>query len=236
MSHEVLFRSVYVDVGDDTQIVIRCADDSTSPEALGSADQRAASMGHDLWPAAALLCAFLQRVRRSEWAGLALGDSVIELGAGTGLVGLMAARGAGRVDVTDGDPYVVAALRETIAAHHSESACCIRALYIDWSQPSSYADAGPYDSVVASDITFLESAPPRVLACIASLLRVGGLAFIAHVERFAWNTATSQQETEDALVAMLRGAARGLELVWEHRVQEQAGDRDGVLVFVFRRL
>ncbi|CAM9239652.1 unnamed protein product, partial [Ascophyllum nodosum] len=88
-----------------------CFSDISVPVRLVDANPGAVQSGHYLWPAAPALSAYLVEQRR-----FLPGGAVLELGAGCGLGGLVAAQlpGSTAVVFTDHDPGVLAMIRESI--------------------------------------------------------------------------------------------------------------------------
>ncbi|RPB04555.1 hypothetical protein L873DRAFT_1667070 [Choiromyces venosus 120613-1] len=89
--------------------------------------------------------------------------SVLELGAGTGLVGIVAARlGAGRVVVTDGDEGVCDALKAGLERNGVADVVGVRRLM--WGEEEEGDEGEVFDLVVGADVTYDNSAIPHLVA------------------------------------------------------------------------
>jgi methyltransferase-like protein 23 len=121
-----------------------------------------------LWPAAIAL-AHEVATRAAAFAG----RSVLELGAGTGLPGLVAASVGARVVQTD---------RQELALHvarlngERNSAGPIEYRLADW---SVWSDAGRYDWILGSDILYGAELHPDLRRIFETNLAVGGRVLLA---------------------------------------------------------
>jgi predicted nicotinamide N-methyase len=168
--------------------------------------------GLTTWDGGIVLAKYLERA-----PALVRGRRVLELGAGTGAVGLAAAAlGATSVLLTD-LPYVQANLDANVAALGLASASVA---VLDWTAPLP-PDLPPVDVVVAADVVWLDELLPPFLATLDALLAraEAPVALLAHQTRAS--------STERALFAGLK--ARGLR-VDEVRFEDLHPDaRDPVL-------
>ena len=100
-------------------------------------------------------------------------DTVVELGAGTGLVGLAvaAATQAKQVILTDGDPGVVQNLQANIDLNQNKNINKgqqqISAQQLLWNVDDPIAGT---DLVLAADVTYDSSVIPLLVACLAQFL------------------------------------------------------------------
>lgn len=126
-------------------------------------------MVHDSVPA---LC--------SAIAGLHLGPEhrVLELGAGMGLPGLVAAAMGGQVVLSDRHPGVLELLGRNIVINKASTA---QARKLSWTdRPPWLAD---FDFVLAADVLYAKDAAPAFFAAAAAALRPGGILVMAHKTR-----------------------------------------------------
>ena len=155
-------------------------------------------LGLDIWPAAIELCTYL-----SENPALVAGKRVVELGAGVGLPGLLAARlGASQVILTDYEPQVVAHMA------HNTSLCNISNT-IDWTKlnelPAEHASA--FQIILAADVLYIAEIMPGFVAAMCALLAPHGVVIIGHQTRRALvldETKTPMMINDDVAFAKFR--------------------------------
>ncbi|XP_040037458.2 protein N-lysine methyltransferase METTL21A [Gasterosteus aculeatus] len=104
-----------------------------------------------VWDAAVVMCMYL------EMGTLELkGKGVIELGAGTGLVGIVAALMGAKVTITDREPaldFLSANVKANLALDSQGSAVVSE---LSWGQDLDRYPAGGFDLVLGADIVYLE--------------------------------------------------------------------------------
>ncbi|PWW75645.1 hypothetical protein C7212DRAFT_204697 [Tuber magnatum] len=126
-----------------------------------------------------LIVSHLGRFYSFPGAGVIAGErlveeagSVLELGAGTGLVGIVAARlGAGRVVLTDGDEGVCDALKAGLKWNGVADVASVRRLM--WGEEAEEGEGNEgerFDLVVGADVTYDSSAIPHLVAELVRLL------------------------------------------------------------------
>ena len=132
-----------------------------------------AETGCVLWPAALLLAGWLDH-RADALAGL----RVLELGAGAGLPGLVAARCAavGSVTLTDVVPATLENLR-----HNCRGAAGVEVRALDWHACAASEAAGepPVDLILCADVVYEPTLLPALAATLKAILRrsaAGGAA------------------------------------------------------------
>ena len=174
---------------------LRAAGDAgAAPPAGGATDDDAT--GLDLWKGATALASAL------EGEDVA-GKTVVELGAGCGLPGLLTAKlGASRVLLTDKDPVVLEALRLSVAANGLGDVCSVA--------PLAYGvDAPGADLVLAADALYLTCQVAPLVATISSALAPSAVCLLAHEPRRAWKLDADRrpvQEAEDEVLAAFLAA------------------------------
>ena len=179
------------------------------------------------WPAAAALCRWLLRAN-------VRGASVLELGAGTGAVGLFAAAlGAKDVLLTDGAEEVVelAAVNvERNAPLWRDAGANVRVSRLLWGNaclPEGWSDCAASGSLIlGSDVTAMTGDHELLCETLTGLLaaKPGSRAVLAH-ERRGWLTTSTHPGLEFHLEKLRR--ARGVEARGE---PSQGVAEDGQLV------
>ncbi|KAI9004454.1 putative methyltransferase-domain-containing protein [Hyaloraphidium curvatum] len=130
------------------------------------------------------------------------GGTVVELGAGCGLLGLSAARllpQGGRAILTDGDPNVLDRLADNARLNAPIISAAVDVAELDWSRPPALAVDGPL-TVLAADVAYELSALPPLAAAIAGLLRLSSDA-----EAYVASTVRNPS-THAGLISALAGA------------------------------
>ena len=161
-------------------------------------------LGGTVWPAARALCEYLLKNR-----DVLAGTSCVELGAGTGAVGLYAAAlGAAKVTLTDHRPPLAATtdlihasdgdldlpsgssdrLLELLRANVARNAAPDRAsvMELDWAS-AAHAEAVRVEAqptlLLGADLTYTTPMHAALAETIARLLGDGGVCYLAHQER-----------------------------------------------------
>ncbi|KZV65514.1 S-adenosyl-L-methionine-dependent methyltransferase [Peniophora sp. CONT] len=116
------------------------------------------------WPAGEVLTRYLARRGPDALAG----TRVLELGSGTGLVGLLAGALGARVYITDQAP-LLATMEKNIALN-SMIAPNVSAVELNWGEPLSAELSGPYDLILAADCVYFEPAFPLLVQTLCDLL------------------------------------------------------------------
>ncbi|BFZ60629.1 hypothetical protein YB2330_001669 [Saitoella coloradoensis] len=135
------------------------------------------------WEAALALGEYL--LQPSIFLPLLQGKSVLELGAGTGFIGILSAMvGAPkRVCMTDGSDEVVDGVVRNIALNGLEdTTCMVTAKRLWWgTDPVPVEDEDDWDVVLGADVTYDAAVVPSLVATIAEVLerRPGALVLIA---------------------------------------------------------
>ena len=147
----------------------------------------ACETGGRLWTSAIALCEWLGR----SDSDLLQGKAVLELGCGTGAVGLYAAAaGAHRVTLSDGGPAAVLELARCNAAANAElwSGGDVTVEVVEYSWGGEWAVCGEFDLVVGSDLTYAAGAHAALCSTLAEQLRQhssGCRVVLAHEHRMA---------------------------------------------------
>lgn len=146
-----------------------------------------ACMGLHCWESAARLCEYM-----AERASLfARHDSVIELGAGPGLVGLVnhALHGGAErqrtVVLTDGHAAAVALLAKNVGLNVADEEVHVARLRWGHADDLAALPLRTYACVLAADCTFSERLNPSFVQTVAALLAPGGLFVLAVASRTA---------------------------------------------------
>ena len=133
-------------------------------------------VGFCTWPSAAVLASLAPQE-------IPAGARVLELGAGTGLAGLVFASRAlcGAVTLSDRKGACLANLREAVAVNDF-GACDVSVERVDFCAPPS-SIAASYDAVVAADCVYSPETAKALVATVRTALTPGGLALVVCAER-----------------------------------------------------
>ncbi|HEY0972226.1 MAG TPA: methyltransferase domain-containing protein [Gemmatimonadales bacterium] len=124
--------------------------------------------GVALWPSSIALAHEL--IAR---AGEMSGTRLLELGAGTGLPGIVAASLGARVTQTDRQELALTICRRNVERNHATGIECRAA---DW---SAWDDPATYDWIIGSDVLYAESMHPHLRAIMETNLAPGGRVLLA---------------------------------------------------------
>ncbi|XP_074576819.1 uncharacterized protein LOC141833310 isoform X2 [Curcuma longa] len=131
-----------------------------------------------VWPGAVLLNNYL-----TENAGILHGCSIIELGSGVGITGILCSRFCSEIVLTDHNVEVLEIIRKNIELQSSlddpSSAVLRRALKLEWGnsdQLSKILQEHPagFDLVLGADICFQQSSIPPLFSTVEELLHFKG--------------------------------------------------------------
>lgn len=127
----------------------------------------------DVWPAAYGLARFI-------WDNIAFkpGESVLELGAGMGLPGIVCALKNAGVTLSDFNPLAL----EMAGENARQNGLSIKLLQEDW---RTFASRDKYDYILASDILYDPKLNPYLGDIFLHNLKPAGKILIAHPERKA---------------------------------------------------
>ncbi|XP_072527500.1 protein N-lysine methyltransferase METTL21A [Salminus brasiliensis] len=117
-----------------------------------------------VWDAAVVLCMYLELGRVDL-----KGKTVIELGAGTGLVGIVAALLGANVTITDRKPaleFLSANVHENIPPDLQGAA---QVSELTWGEGLDQYPSGSYDLILGADIVYLEETFPALLQTLEHL-------------------------------------------------------------------
>lgn len=153
--------------------------------------------GVALWPSGIALAHEIAD-RKADFRG----RSVLELGAGMGLPGVVAGSVGGRVVQTDRDELALLLCRRNGARNGVESVVRVS----DW---TAWDDAATYDWIIGSDILYGESLHPQLRAIFTANLKPGGrillsdpfrgvgLRFLESLEADGWRVTFNQWDVGD---------------------------------------
>ncbi|MBU1277423.1 MAG: methyltransferase domain-containing protein [Proteobacteria bacterium] len=125
-----------------------------------------------LWPAAMVLAQFTLRLAKGE-------GPLLELGAGLGLPGLVAAAGGRQVVITDLDPDAMEFARA--AAEKNGLGDMVEVSSLDWEAPDR--DLGAFSTILGAEVLYHPPVYPSLVELLGRLLAPGGTAFLSHQER-----------------------------------------------------
>lgn len=101
------------------------------------------------------------------------GPRLLELGAGLGAPGLVAAAKGFQVTLSDYEQRILDFQRVSAAASGLEVSC----RFIDWTKPPAMA---PFDTIIGAEILFREELLPPLLTLFDRLLAPGGAIYLSH--------------------------------------------------------
>ena len=180
-------------------LFVRAPDSKLAPPEDGA---DADATGLELWGGGRYLANFLT-IR----PGVVKGCRVLELGAGAGLPGLVAARcGAAEVLLTDGDARAVKLLEKNAAANPSD--CPVEAAVLAYgAAPPPPSESNLPTVVLAADALYVSRhCAPFGDTLNAALQTPKDVCYLAHEPRRAWSQGPNgpvQDATDDVLDAFL---------------------------------
>lgn len=123
----------------------------------------------NLWPAAIVLATFAARLPQA-------GDPILELGAGLGLPGLVAAASGNDVLITDLEPDALEFARAAAEANGLEDQIDVRAL--DWTKPP--ADLGRFKTILGAEVLYQPKIYPTLVDLLDTLTEPDSSIFLSH--------------------------------------------------------
>ena len=144
--------------------------------------------GLSTWDASICLAQFLSLPKSRQ--GILKGKHILELGAGTGVVGISSAcLGVSSVQLTDLS-YALDNLRRNVElnanANNLLNMDIVSVRELDWNNPDTYSSisTGPVDVIFASDVAWLEHLVTPLANTITSLIRsTGAVMYLSHQTR-----------------------------------------------------
>ncbi|KAG5644571.1 hypothetical protein DXG03_008145 [Asterophora parasitica] len=134
------------------------------PIALSLAVDASPGCGGIAWPAGEVLSSYLAK----RGPGYVRGRTILELGSGTGLVGLVAARlGCESVCITDQAP-LLDIMRRNVRANALEESVSVAEL--NWGEPLPSDIGQAPDLILAADCVYFEPAFPLLVQTLAELV------------------------------------------------------------------
>ncbi|KAI0676805.1 putative methyltransferase-domain-containing protein [Trametes maxima] len=131
-----------------------------APVAIKLAVDASPGCGGIAWPAGEVLASYISR------RGSLDGKNVLELGSGTGLVGLVAGRLGARVWITDQAP-LLGIMKQNVSLNHLDS--CVTVAELNWGEPLPLELPKP-DLILAADCVYFEPAFPLLVKTLADLV------------------------------------------------------------------
>ncbi|KAH7100606.1 putative methyltransferase-domain-containing protein, partial [Auriculariales sp. MPI-PUGE-AT-0066] len=164
------------------------------------------------WPAGQVLSQYLVNTRSDTLCG----KRILELGSGTGLVGLVAGMLGAQVTVTD-QAQLLALMHKNVALNALEENVAVAEL--DWANPIPHAMLDP-DIVLAADCVYFEPAFPLLVSTLKNLATQRTEILFCYKRR---------RKADKRFFALL-----GKEFTWTH-VQDDPNkatyERDGIYLY-----
>ncbi|KAM3585618.1 uncharacterized protein V6R79_022988 [Siganus canaliculatus] len=136
-----------------------------------------------VWDAAVVMCMYLE-LGKVELKG----KEVIELGAGTGLVGIVAALLEARVTITDRKPALEFLTANVKANLPADSQGSVVVSELTWGEGLERYPAGGYDVVLGADIVYLEDTFVPLLQTLEHLCSDTAVVLLACKIRYKRDT------------------------------------------------
>ncbi|KAL4879828.1 putative methyltransferase-domain-containing protein [Aspergillus karnatakaensis] len=136
--------------------------------------------GGQLWPAGMVLAKYMLRQHRSSLVN----KTILELGAGGGLVGLAVASGcelgSSRLHITDQAP-MLPLMEANIALNNLDSS--VIATVLDWGSPVPNTIRRHPDVILAADCVYFEPAFPLLISSLSDLLGPDSICYFCFKRR-----------------------------------------------------
>ena len=137
-------------------------------------DETDHSTGATLWQAAPRLADYI--IQNSDM--LCKGKSVLELGAGLGLCGLVACYMSAKVTLTDGDTKTLKGMRANVKHNcDNDVGDRIQCKQLLWGAPhmnTFLKENGQYDTIIAADVIYTKDSIVPLMQTVACLLEKSG--------------------------------------------------------------
>eukprot|EP00123_Amoebidium_parasiticum_P009821 comp19727_c0_seq1/m.23512 comp19727_c0_seq1/g.23512 ORF comp19727_c0_seq1/g.23512 comp19727_c0_seq1/m.23512 type:complete len:276 (-) comp19727_c0_seq1:791-1618(-) len=150
-------------------------------------EQGDGDVGNHVWEGAVVLSRYLE----NQPADYLHGQNVLEVGAGMGLTGLVAATRGANVTLTDAFPHVLQRLRRNVDSAVNGGAVCAQFIDVaplDWTCPEKFAEGhGKYDVILGADIIYKDNLNSALLSTLRLLLKPTGHVVIANGDRKPMN-------------------------------------------------
>ncbi|RMZ69467.1 hypothetical protein GMOD_00006282 [Pyrenophora seminiperda CCB06] len=135
--------------------------------------------GGQLWPAGMVLSKYMLRQHRSDVAG----KTIVELGAGGGLVGLAVAIGCNvdtTLHITDQEP-MFSLMKRNIVLNNLQDR--VRACIYDWGEPTPSDLPAHPDIILAADCVYFEPAFPLLQHTLQDLISENTVCYFCFKRR-----------------------------------------------------
>eukprot|EP01114_Cavostelium_apophysatum_P023550 TRINITY_DN8907_c0_g1_i1.p1 TRINITY_DN8907_c0_g1~~TRINITY_DN8907_c0_g1_i1.p1 ORF type:complete len:255 (+),score=7.50 TRINITY_DN8907_c0_g1_i1:69-767(+) len=121
-----------------------------------------------IWDAAVVLARWIY-----THSNMFAGKSVLELGSGCGVAGILCSHFCSKVTLSDYLPPVLENLRYNVNNNSSESTT-MEVIHLDWQNVET---EDSYDIIIGAEITFEESHAAMILQVLMRLLKPGGVFY-----------------------------------------------------------
>ncbi|KJE92899.1 hypothetical protein CAOG_03784 [Capsaspora owczarzaki ATCC 30864] len=177
------YKALFATHGQQAGYVFKHALQEPTPAQVAILHTPSAGIAFQLWPAAIALCDYLDRQHASNGRDNLAGRTALELGAGTGLVGMAAAKLGAHAVITD-LPQVIGFMEQNIALNPELNGGTCTAAGLAWGEPLP-AVLPPFEYLLVADCVYWEQLIQPLLDTLKELCPLGSskVVLVAQLRR-----------------------------------------------------